>query len=210
MEKNPVPTYLPHNIYYVVNKTDLSSEGVKPMWYVVQTAAGNEISAIEKCRNAMDSGTVTAIFTPKCQKRKKYSGEWRTEESVLFAGYVFLESDATAEVLEEQLKHISNVVTPVRIGGGFYPIRADEEAALRNMMDENYCICFSVGYLVDDKLVIEQGPIAGHIDQVRRIDRHRRLAELDVALWQETRRIRVGLEVKAKLTGEEYAQLRSA
>ncbi|QWT54157.1 antiterminator LoaP [Eubacterium sp. MSJ-33] len=168
------------------------------MWYVVQVMNGTEAAAIEKCRHAISRNLATHIFTPTCEKMKKYAGEWQIVTEVLFRGYVFIESDASADSLLDELAHIPSVVMPVQIGGGFYPIREDEELFLRSLMDEKGCICLSTGHIVEGNLLIDQGPLDGKTAWVKKIDRHKRVAELEILLWQVVRRIRVGLEVTSK------------
>lgn len=170
------------------------------MWYVVQTASGKEQEAVEKCRRAIDRETAGMIFTPSYQYQKKYQGAWHLERKLLFDGYVFLESNRPDE-LEQSLERIPGVVTPVRIGGGFYPIRSEEESFLKKLLDGSDCVAVSTGFLVNRRLVIEQGPLRawnGHTEFIRKIDRHKRIAELEIVLWKEVRRMRVGLEVKEK------------
>ena len=176
------------------------------MWYVAQTACGKERAAIEECRNALPENIAARIFVPRYQYRKKYQGQWHTEEAAAFPGYVFIESENSTE-LEEVLERIPHTVTPVRIGGGFYPIRAEEETFLRKMLDEQDCIRCSIGYLVDGQLMVWQGPLKHAVERVRKIDRHKRLAEVEVRLFEESRQMKLGLEVKAKVSGEEYERM---
>ena len=176
------------------------------MWYVAQAISGREQAAVEKCRIALDQDIASRIFTPRCQILKKFHGEWQSVEQIAFPGYIFVESNSPEE-LERNLMRIPSVVTPVRIGGGFYPIREDEETMLRRMMDENDCIGVSEGYVVDQRLVIEHGPISGLAANVKKIDRHKRTAIISIKLFEEYREMRVGLSVKAKMTAEEYSQM---
>ena len=177
------------------------------MWYVVQTVSGREQTAIEKCQNALGRERTCKVFTPVCQIEKKFQGQWTIQTREAFPGYIFIESNASAEELEEELKPISSIVVPVRIGGGVYPVRPDEEAMLRRMMDENNCICISVGYLVDQKLVIREGPLGGFTEAVKWIDRHKRIAEVELILLDERRKMRVGLEVRDRMTAQEYHEM---
>ena len=174
------------------------------MWYVVLAGKGREKTAIDKCRNALSVDAAVDIFAPAYQHVRKYAGQWNLEEDVLFPGYVFIESNTPAE-LEKQLMRIPTTVTPVRIGGGFNPIYEEEKSVLKALMDEAYCIKMSSGVIVDDRLIIEHGPLDKCIPRIIRIDRHKRIAELEIQLWKEPRRMKAGLEVKAKLTAEEYA-----
>lgn len=173
------------------------------MWYVVLAGKGREKIAIEKCSNALSTDIAVNIFAPTYQYVKKYAGKWNLEEELLFPGYVFIESNSPKE-LEKQLMRIPTTVTPVRIGGGFNPIYEEERAILKKLMDESNCIRMSCGVIVDDRLIVEKGPLNNCITSITRIDRHKRIAELGIELWKEPRRIKVGLEVKAKLTASEY------
>lgn len=176
------------------------------MWYVVQTISGREQASIEKCRNALPGEIAMRIFSPVCQFEKLFKREWKIEAGIAFPGYVFIESESP-ERLEKELRNISSVVTPVCIGGGFYPIRKEEEEMLLHMMDENNCIRTSVGYQVDQKLIVRSGPLSGLEEHVKWIDRHKRVADVEILLFEERRKMRVGLEVKGKMTTDEYRQL---
>lgn len=175
------------------------------MWYVVQTTDGMEPAAIEKCRNAVPATVAGGIFTPTYEYMRRYQGAWHIKVKPLFSGYVFMESDKPEE-LEACLEQIPGVVTPVQIGGGFHPIRQDEEDFLRAMLDDTHCIRYSLGYLVDGSLQVEKGPLCGKSALVTKIDRHRRIAECRIRLFGEDKKIEVGLEIPARLTAEEYRQ----
>lgn len=180
------------------------------MWYVTQTTAGKEFDAIRKCRKALDEKMASHIFTPVSETMIKIKGEWRLTQNPIFPGYVFIETTAEQKTLEKLFWRIPGTVTPVRVGGGFYPIREDEEEFLRSLMDEEYHIRISTGYIVDDRLVIQNGPLDGQTEQITKINRHTRSAIMEVSLWREIRTVKVGLKVIARLTGEEYKQLQSA
>lgn len=176
------------------------------MWYVVQVTAGDEESMREKCRQAIPSVVCPSIFVLKYNQMKKYKDVWKSERRILFPGYLFFDTNSPKEV-EKRLSVFQSLAKPVCIGGGFYPIREDEEAFLEDITDEQYIVQSSVGYLVDNVLVVTKGPLCNLTDSVKRIDRHKRLAELSVALWGEERKVRVGLEVVARVTAKEFDTL---
>lgn len=177
------------------------------MWYVVQTTSGQEDTAVEKCRKAIPTAIATKIFSPSYECMRRYLGAWHIKIQKLFPGYVFIESEDAKE-LEKCLENISGVVTPVVIGGGFYPIREDEQELLSEMFDPVYCIRYSLGYIVDEKLIVEEGPLLGKAEYVKKIDRHKRIAFMLIHLFGEEKRIEVGLKVPARLTGEEYREMK--
>ena len=70
------------------------------------------------------------------------------------------------------------------------------------MMDENDLIQASVGNFVDGKLIVDEGPLKGLEDRVRKINRHDRWAEVEMELFEECGMIKVGLEIKTRLSTE--------
>ena len=74
-------------------------------------------------------------------------------------------------------------------------------------MDEYNYIAMSYGYIVDNQLMINR-PLSGRSDMVKRIDRHKRIADIEVYLWHQPKRVRVGLEIIDKITAQEYAKIK--
>ncbi|MCR5127434.1 MAG: hypothetical protein K6B69_04945 [Lachnospiraceae bacterium] len=176
------------------------------MWYVVQTTVGKEESALADCKAAVGDAADRFILS-KCQFSRRIQGERKMIEKVAFPGYFFIESDVP-ETLEKLLMRIPGVVTPVRIGGGFHPIRQEEETMLKQMMDENDCILYSVGNILDGKLIVEEGPLKRFTGKVIKIKRHDRWADIEMPLFEKCKTMKVGLEIKAKVTAEEYRAMK--
>ena len=170
------------------------------MWYIAHTTAGRELDAVDKCRKAIPEDIAAKVFSPIWQHAKKYEGTWHLDDDILFAGYIFIESDSDSKTLEKLLWRIPNVVSPVRIGGDFNALNKEEEQYLRQLMDEYNYIAMLYGYIVDNQLMIYKGPLSGWSDMVKRIDRHKRIADIEVYLWHQPKRVRVGLEIIDKIT----------
>lgn len=175
------------------------------MWYVLQVVAGREDAMCEKCKKAFLEKEVSQVFVPKYIWLKKVKGVRQKEVKPLFSGYIFAESE-TPDVLEKRLQLFQSI-KPVCIGGGFYPIREEEEGFLRQFLGEEKLVRFSTGYIVDGELKVIDGALKNFSRKVKKIDRHNRLAEMEISLFGQERRIRVGLEVKAKVDSREYEQL---
>jgi putative transcription antiterminator len=176
---------------------------MKDMWYVIQVAEGTEENIIPKIGRALENVPDCNFIVPKYISNRRYQGMWHEEIKVLFPGYMFVDTVHSEEVLEG-LKIFSANVKPVCIGGGFYPIRKEEQEFLLSMMNNRYEIELSVGNIVDGRLIVDAGPLKNRSSSVCRIDRHKRTAELVLTLWGEKRRVKVGLQVKERLTGDEY------
>jgi hypothetical protein len=58
-------------------------------------------------------------------------------------------------------------------------------------------------------LVVERGPLQGKTDRITKIDRHRRAADITLRLFEEEKKVQVGLEVPRKMTAEEYREMKA-
>ena len=53
------------------------------------------------------------------------------------------------------------------------------------MMNENNLILASVGNIVNGKLIVQEGPLKGLEDRVRKIERHDRWADVEMDLFDK-------------------------
>lgn len=163
------------------------------MWHVVHTMIGREESAMEQCKVAVGM-TANRFILPKCQFNRRWHREDKLIEKVAFPGYFFIDSDTPKELLE-LLYRIPTIVTPVRIGGGFHPIKEEEVKVLEQMMDGNDVIQASVGNVVDGNLIVDKGPLKGWEGRVKKYERHDRWADVELPLFDECKTMRVGLQI---------------
>ena len=168
------------------------------MWYIVQTAAGREESVSNKCRKAFPGGSYRRIFVPKYMLLKRYQGEWHEEKRVLFPGYFIVETeegDTIREVLEGPL---SRIARPVCVGEDFVPVYPEEERFLEALLDQEDTVGISRGDIVNGTFDIREGPLRSESFRIRRVDRHKRLADIECVLLGQCRQVRVGLEIVSK------------
>ncbi len=177
------------------------------MWYVLQVAIGREEELCQKYKKVFLGKEATDIFVPKYVWIKKVKGIRRKEVSPLFFGCIFVESEEP-KALEKHLE-IFQDVKPVFIGGEFCPLEKEEEDFLRHFLGKERTVSFSIGYLVDGELkVVNDGILKEFTEKIKKIDRHKRLAEVEMSLFGETRRILAGLEVKGKITTEQFEEMK--
>lgn len=167
------------------------------MWYVIQVLTGDEERVSKRCRNALVPETFREVFVPRYLCMKRYQGKWHEEMRVLFPGYFFVDTEQPGEV-QEALSVLSRLVKPVCVGKEFVPIYEREQEFLAEMMDAGHVIPMSTGNLVGDQCHIYRGPLQGKTAYICRLDRHKRIAEMEVQLLGESRRVKVGLEIVRK------------
>lgn len=172
------------------------------MWYVIQVIEGSTDIAFQKCRQAFPATVYKEIFIPMYECMRKYKGEWHLIRRELFPRYFFVDTDF-GEMVEESLRLLSRFVKPVCVGKGFVPITKAEQMTLESLMDASHVIRMSRGDLIDGEFEIYEGPLQGRGTVIRRIDRHKRIGDIEVSLLGERKRVQIGLEIVRKVNRDE-------
>ena len=107
-------------------------------------------------------------------------------EAAAVPGYLFFVTD-DPEALNREL---SRVPMPIRLLGNeensFFPLTGKERDWFLSFMDGNHTVRMSEGYISGDKITVTRGPLMGFEGDIRKIDRHKRRAYIDVSLFGRT------------------------
>ncbi len=145
-------------------------------WYAAHVPRGREEAFAEKCRRIISAEVLEDCFFPKCEKFMKRQGGWVVEEAPLFSEYFFL-ATRDARALAKELATLSFPVVLIgRDGRTFAPLAKDAQTWLAGALDNRHVLRASTGVIEDGALRVQRGPLCGHEADVRRIDRHKRVA----------------------------------
>lgn len=167
-------------------------------WYAVQVRTGKEQETVDLCRKIVDSGILTESFIPKYERMKRYQGEWHKERIPMFPGYIFLVTGRVEELFY-RLKEVPELTKILGDGREFIPIKDEERGLLQQMGNEEYVTEMSVGYIVGERVVILLGPMKGMEGKIKKIDRHKRMAVLEVGMFGQWVDVKVGVEIVEKV-----------
>ena len=84
-------------------------------------------------------------------------------------------------------------------GEDIIPLRQEEMRFLLKMGKEEQVVEMSIGIIENDKVKIQQGPLVGMEGFIKKIDRHKRQAVLEVELFGRKVEMRVGVEIVEKV-----------
>ncbi|MCC8028792.1 MAG: antiterminator LoaP [Lachnospiraceae bacterium] len=168
------------------------------MYYVVQVHTGDEERCMQECCLRIDKEILRECFIPHYEEKRKINGTWMTQERVLFPGYVFLDTE-DIDALYLQLKAVPRMTRLLGVGERIVPLSEEEEAFLMRFGGEAHLVEMSEGIIERSQVRILSGPLMGMEGLIRKIDRHKRKAWLEVELFGRTQRIEVGLEVPMKI-----------
>lgn len=116
---------------------------------------------------------------------------------MLFPGYVFLISD-DVEQLFFALKNVQGLTKIIGTGQEVVPLTDSEVLLLQKLGGDDQIVETSIGVMEQDKIRITRGPLMGLEGCIKKIDRHKRTAWLEIEMMGRIVETRVGLEVVEK------------
>lgn len=167
-------------------------------WYAVQVRTGKEQAIAELCRRTIGEDILTETFFPRYERMKRYQGAWHKEQLPMFPGYIFLVTKQVDELFYA-LKVIPELTKILGDGSEFIPIEEEEKALLKRLGNEDHVTEMSAGYIAGEQIVILSGPLAGMEGKIKRIDRHKRIAVLEVAMFGRQVDVKAGMEIVERI-----------
>lgn len=158
-------------------------------WYVIQTMSGKEDILIRYIEEYVDSSVVKECFIPKRERKKKIDGKWRVIAEKLFRGYIFVVTGEPVGLFFalKQIPMLSKLLSDgeytfeklnnkevdfiSRIGSG----RPDHISKISKVEFDEY----SEG----DEVVYIEGDLKSFEGQIKRFDKHRRVAVVETELF---------------------------
>ncbi len=167
------------------------------MWYVIQVTTGKEDQILSMIKKYSVQKYLEECFSPKYEHKKKYLGQWRQEEAILFPGYIFVISDQVEE-LYQALKNIPELTKLLGVGEKWTPMTKEDIEIVETLSGKERIVRFSEGYIVGVAVVITKGPLQGMEGTIKKIDRHKRKAYLEIPMFGRVLNAQVGLEIVEK------------
>ncbi|XCP85332.1 antiterminator LoaP [Roseburia hominis] len=172
-------------------------KGGIPIWYALYCPRENEQDVIQMCREHLTHSAAKDIFAFTYDRMRKYQGTWHLEKKPMFPDYVFLESEDSGKLYEE-LRNFGKMANVQDESTTFTPVTPEEEEMLRRLCGRQHHLKMSRGIIRDGVTLITEGPLIGLENQIRKIDRHKRLARVERRNGNSSDYITAGLEIVEK------------
>lgn len=172
------------------------------MWYVMQVRTGSEENIRIQCERVISKEVLERCFIPYYQQKKRFQGKWHIQENILFPGYVFLIAQ-NLELLTENLKNVIGLTKLIGTGDEIVPLSEEETKFLLKMGKEDQVVELSTGIIENDKVRIQSGPLVGMEGFIKKIDRHKRQAVLEIEMFGRVVEMKVGVEIVEKVNTED-------
>lgn len=167
------------------------------MWYVLQVRTGTEESIRLQCRNNIPEAVLERCFIPYYEEKKRIRGEWTIQKKVLFPGYVFVVTEDLNH-LYDSLKTVIGLTKLIGTGKEIVPLTEEEKDFLLGFGGEEQVVKMSEGIIEGTKIIVTQGPLMGKEGYIKKVDRHKRKARLELEMFGRMQEVVVGLEIVEK------------
>ena len=166
-------------------------------WYVLAVDTGRENSRIKEIRAYNEEKAINNIlpFVPSKEtffKREK-------EVSVMFPGYVFVETEMDAYDFLDYVKKVRRMyrsfIDILRYGDSDeMAVRWEERLVLMQLMNHEWCIKASTGFKEGVRVKIVEGSLVRQEAKIQRVDRNKMEAWVEVDMMGRQALIKVGLQ----------------
>ena len=189
------------------------------MYYVIYVGSGREETMEQLIRSTVPETLFTRCFHPVRHMKKKIHGQWTEKYERLIPGYVFVETDdirafyRKVRELPAFLKLLGKETTLSRLNEEevpeehFIPLPSEEERWLKRVSgiipgiqkpkekSRPVVELTKVRFDEEGKLQILSGPLKEFSGEVRKIDVHRRYAEVEVVFMGRKTLLHLGIEL---------------
>ncbi|NBH72676.1 hypothetical protein D3Z51_11720 [Clostridiaceae bacterium] len=154
---------------------------MKEIWYLLKCPKGNEAEYVQKYQELTDSKNLQEVVCFEYHRMMRYGGSWHLERRTLLPGCIFLVGTADIKLKERAV-----------------PLIPCESPYLKELCQEDNLIAMSKGIIKAGKTIVTNGPLKGRERLIKRIDRHKRTAEIEIFLSGQKEQVTVGLEIYEK------------
>jgi len=171
-------------------------------WYILHVKTGREQAVKYEIERRWKMEDV-APFIPVAETMFRRGGVVKKERKRMFPGYVFLESGLGPAELRANVRgrvaYSNSIFRLMRYGDSDeYAMREEEKAPLLALCNGERCVEASIGFIEGDHVEIKSGPLMGREGSIKKINRHKYEAILEMDMMGQAITVAVGLELLNK------------
>ena len=170
--------------------------------YVLFVKTGYEKNVIHEISNTWGIDRIEP-FAPMYDARFRKAGRILVEKRQCFPGYVFMESEVGGLDFYLSVRSYvwksEYVLRFLREGGSDsnqrFSLDENESTLLQKLLNNERCIEMSKGFIEGNKVIVSEGPLNGLEGIIKKANRHKMEAIIEVNMMGAVRCVTVGLEV---------------
>lgn len=172
-------------------------------WYVLYVRTGSEEKVTRFLKQNLNTENHLP-FVPMKSLLFRRQGIINKETKICFSGYVFIQSSMFAiDFINEVypiVRRLKAAYFFLNYGEKFnITMREEEKLLLMSLLGNDFCIENSIGFSQGDIVKVVSGALIGMESRIKKINRHKREAIVEVEMMGSIRRVTVALEIVAKV-----------
>lgn len=168
------------------------------MWYVMQVRTGREGETISMIRQYVADSSLGECFLPRYEQKKKYAGAWHIVQALLFPGYVFVETEEI-EKFYMGLKQVPSLTKVLGTGEKWTSVIDEDLKVLETLLNRRRLVKMSTGCIEGNQVTVLEGPLKGLETVIRKINRHKKTAIIEMNMFGRRQEVLVGLEIVERI-----------
>jgi len=183
-----------------------SSKKGRNHWVILFVQVGSEEKLTEMLQRKLSLNDYLP-FVPMREAAFRRQSITQIIRKPLFPGYVFLQTEMDADLIADHLrlalddiKELKHVYSILHYGNNRKDVvvREEEQSYWERLFDKNFCIPGSIGKIEGGFTRVTSGALMGLEQRIKKINRHKREAVIEMPMMESTREITVMLEIVEK------------
>lgn len=173
------------------------------MWYVLQVPTGKEQQVIDQLDAKIQDVWVGECFSPRYTVQKHLAGEWKSVQQRMFPGYVIVELKAP-DSFALQLRKLDCFARLLSSDAGYVPLAPQEKEWICSCTKQGARVVDeSEGIIEGDKVKVLSGPLVGQEALIKKVNRRKRLAFLEMSICGRSVQVKLGLSIVKRVESSE-------
>ncbi|MCF0222919.1 MAG: hypothetical protein HUK20_01495 [Fibrobacter sp.] len=179
-------------------------------WYALWVSTGDELETVRELNR---KGARCSWIYPTYVQRKKYGGQWHDVVKPMFPGYVFFTGNSVglgqaitaatkfARILTDGKEPMPLAPTEVEFIKKVTVAKQGEEFAAGDVNSPEVISLSaecSYGFIENDQVIVTRGPLRNQEACIKKIDRHKRLATVEISMLGRPMTVDLSLEIVYK------------
>jgi len=169
-------------------------------WVILFARTGSEEKLVQILTQKLNSCEYLP-FVPSKEVPYRRKGIVHNVRKPLFPGYVFVQTDVEAELIAKKMNAVledtKDIYSLLHYGSNKKDVvmRESERLYWERLFDSEFCIAGSVGFIEGDKICVTSGALMGLEGQIKRVNRHKREAVVEMEMMGSKREVTLMLDV---------------
>lgn len=162
-------------------------------WYALFVITGKEEQVKSEINKSFDKSIVYAIV-PKRKVPEKRNGKVCPVIKRIFPGYVLIKTEMNVSIYKK-MRTISYLINILGDGSYYTPIDEEEMIPILRLIGEGEVVEFSKVYIEGSKIVVINGPCVGLEGIIKKVDKRKRRAKIELSFGGSSKMVDVGIEI---------------